>query len=88
VSLEILIVAVSRSQSDPTFGKIPLDEWSALRRDLYLTTHNSHRRQISFLSARFEPAFPASAWPQTHTLDREAIRIDISAYWSTKFINI
>jgi hypothetical protein len=26
VSLEILIVAVSRSQSDPTFGKIPLDE--------------------------------------------------------------
>jgi len=26
------------------FGRIPLDEWSARRRDLYLTTHNTHDR--------------------------------------------
>jgi len=25
-----------------TFGRIPLDEWSARRRDLYLTKHNTH----------------------------------------------
>jgi len=25
-------------------GRTPLDEWSAWRRDLYLTTHNTHRR--------------------------------------------
>ena len=25
-----------------TFGRTPLDEWSARRRDLYLTTHNTH----------------------------------------------
>jgi hypothetical protein len=28
-----------------TFGRIPLDEWSARRRELYLTTHNTHNRQ-------------------------------------------
>jgi len=27
-----------------TVGRIPLDEWSARRRDLYLTTHNTHNK--------------------------------------------
>jgi hypothetical protein len=27
-----------------TLGRTPLDEWSARRRDLYLTTHNTHKR--------------------------------------------
>ena len=30
-----------------TLGANPLDEWSAWRRDLYLTTHNTHKRQTS-----------------------------------------
>ena len=30
-----------------TFGRTPMDEWSARRRDLYLTTHNKHKRQTS-----------------------------------------
>ena len=30
-----------------TVGRTPLDEWSARRRDLYLTTHNTHNRQTS-----------------------------------------
>jgi len=30
-----------------TLGKTPLDEWSARRRDIYLTTHSTHKRQIS-----------------------------------------
>jgi hypothetical protein len=30
-----------------TLGRTPLDEWSARRRDLYLTTHNTHNRQTS-----------------------------------------
>jgi len=30
-----------------TVGRTPLDEWSARRRDLYLTAHNTHNRQIS-----------------------------------------
>jgi hypothetical protein len=28
-----------------TLGRTPLDGWSARRRDLYLTTHNTHNRQ-------------------------------------------
>jgi hypothetical protein len=28
-----------------TLGRTPLDEWSTRRRDLYLTTHNNHKRQ-------------------------------------------
>jgi hypothetical protein len=36
-----------------TFGRTPLDEWSAPRRDLYLTTHNTHNRQTSMSSVGF-----------------------------------
>ena len=37
-----------------TFGRTPLDEWSARRWDLYLTTHNTHNRQTSMHPVRFE----------------------------------
>ena len=30
-----------------TLGKTPLDEWPARRRDLFLTTQNIHKKQIS-----------------------------------------
>ena len=49
-------------------SRVPLDKWSALRRDLYLTTHNTHRRRTSLRPAGFEPAIPVSERPQTHTL--------------------
>jgi len=39
-----LIHEVSRSHRHTTVGRTPLDEWSVRRRDLYLTTHNSHNR--------------------------------------------
>jgi hypothetical protein len=42
------------------FGRTPLDQWSARRRDLYLTTHNTHKRKKSMLTAGFEPVIPAS----------------------------
>ena len=32
------------TQRRTTFGRTPLDEWSARRRDLYLKTHNTHNR--------------------------------------------
>jgi hypothetical protein len=54
------------------FGRTPLGEWSARRRDLYLTTHNTHNRQISMPPVGFEPAIPASQRPQTHAFDRAA----------------
>jgi hypothetical protein len=36
-----------------TLGRTPLDEGSARRRDLYLTTHNTLNRQISMPPAGF-----------------------------------
>ena len=51
-----------------TLGRNPLDEWSARRRDLYLTTHSTHKKQISMSPARFEPAIAARKRPRTHAL--------------------
>ena len=34
----------NHTQRRITIGRTPLDEWSARRRDLYLTTHNTHNR--------------------------------------------
>jgi len=55
-----------------TFDRTPLDEESAQRRELYLTTHNTHNRQTYVPPSWFEPAIPASEWPQTDALDRVA----------------
>jgi len=41
-SLGLLIIQASRSHSrHTTLGRVPPDGWSALRRDLYLTTHTT-----------------------------------------------
>ena len=58
-----------------THGRTPLDEWSSRRRDLYLTTHNTHKRHTNIPPTGFEPAIPASERPQTYVLDRAATRI-------------
>jgi hypothetical protein len=63
-----------------TLGRNPLDEWSARRRDLYLTTHNNHKRQTSMSLAGLESAIPANERPQTHTLDRATTGISASIY--------
>ena len=38
---------LDHTQRRTTVGRTPLDAWSARRRDLYLTTHNTYSRQIS-----------------------------------------
>jgi hypothetical protein len=55
-----------------TLGKDLLDEGSARRRDLYLTTHSSHNRQTSMPQVAFEPAVLARERLQTFALDRAA----------------
>jgi hypothetical protein len=60
-----------------TLGRTPLDEWSAWRRGLYLTTHSTNKRQTFMIPASFEPAIPASERPQNHAWDRAATRISI-----------
>jgi hypothetical protein len=52
-----------------TVGMTPLDEWSAYRRDLYLTTHNTHNRQTSMPPVGFEPPIAARERPYTYALD-------------------
>ena len=56
-----------------TIGSTPLDEWSASRRDLYMTTHDTHTRQTSMPPVVFEPTISAGERPQTYALDRAAI---------------
>ena len=50
--------------------RTPLDEWSARRRDLYLTKHYAHNRQTSMPPVGFEPTISAGERPQTYALDR------------------
>ena len=52
-----------------TLVRTPLDELSVRRSDLYLTTHNTHKRETSMPPAGFEPTIPASERSQTHALD-------------------
>jgi len=54
------------THNDAPVGRTPLYEWSARRRDFYMTTHNTHNRRTSEQPAAFEPATPASEKPQTH----------------------
>jgi hypothetical protein len=61
---------LAHTQRRTTVGRTPLDGWSARRRDLYLTTHNTHNRQTSISPVGFELATPASKRPQTYALDR------------------
>ena len=63
---------LDHTQRRATVGRTPLDEWSARRRDLYLTTHNTHNRLASMPPVGFEPTVSASERPQTHALDRAA----------------
>ena len=63
---------LDHTQRRTTFDRTPLDEWSARRRDLYLTTHNTHNRHISMSPVGFEPTVSAGERPQTYALDRAA----------------
>ena len=62
----------SHTQRRTTVGRTPLDEWSARRRYLYLTTHDTHNRQISMPPVGFEPTISAGERPQTYALERAA----------------
>jgi hypothetical protein len=56
-----------------TIGRTPLNEWSARRRDLYLTTPHSHNRK-SPSQEEFGPSIPVRDKPQTHALERALSR--------------
>ena len=66
---------LDRTQRRTTAGRTPLGEWSARRRDLYLTTHNTHNRQTSMPLGGCEPTISAGERPQTYALDRSSTGI-------------
>ena len=61
---------LDHTQRRITVGRPPLDEWSARRRDLYLTTQNTHNRQTSMSPVGFEPTISACGRRQNYALDR------------------
>jgi len=69
----------SRTQRRTTVGRTPPDEWSSRRRDLYLTTCNTHNRQTSMPPVGFEATISAGERPQTYALDHAATGTGIYA---------
>ena len=66
-----------------THCRTPLDEGSASRKDLHLTTHNIQNRQTSMSLVVFEPVTPASERPQTHALNRAVAGIGtVNTKWN------
>ena len=68
---------LDHTQRRTTVGRTPLDEWPARRRDLYLTTHNTHNRQISMPPVGFETTISAGERQQTVGYVLE--------YWKSRF---
>jgi hypothetical protein len=68
LSLTYLLVVVVEgycgiSSHTHILGRTSLDEGSAQRRDLYLNTNNTRKRQTFMLPAGLEPAIPAIERP-------------------------
>ena len=63
---------LDHTQRRTTVRRTPLDVWSARRRDLYLTTQNTHNRRTSMPPVGFEPTISAGKRPQTYALDGAA----------------
>jgi hypothetical protein len=70
VMASLFLRFLDHTQRRTTVGRTPLDEWSARRKDLYLTTHNTHNRQTSMPPVGFEPTISAGERPKTYALDR------------------
>ena len=74
---------INHIQRHTTFNRTPLGERSARRRNLYLTTHNTHNRQTSMPKARFKSAIPGSE----RALERSATRIGRTAVIPALILN-
>ena len=73
-------MSLDHTQRRSTVGRTPLDEWSAHRRDLYLTTHDTRNRQISMPPVGLEPTNSAGEQPQAAHLLRSWVQIPPGAW--------
>ena len=76
----LFLMFLDHTQRRTTVGRTPLDEWSARRRGLYLTTHDTHDRQISMPPVGFEPMISAGERPQAAHLLKSWVRIPPGAW--------
>jgi hypothetical protein len=63
-----------------TLGRTPLNEGSALRRVLYLKTHNIHKKQAAMPPPGFETAATANVRLQNYALNRAATGIGLKCH--------
>ena len=77
---------LDHTQRRTTVGRTLLDEWSARRRDLCLTKHNTNNRQTSMTPVGFEPTISAGERPETYALDRAANGTGFTLHYKHKFI--
>ena len=82
----LFFMFLDHTQRRTTICRTPLDEWSALRRDLYLTTHDTHNRQISMPPVGFEPKISAGERPEAARLLRLAYVWSLNGYWEKNVI--
>jgi hypothetical protein len=59
----LFLMFLDHTQRRSTVDRTPLDVWSARCRDLYLTTHDTHNRQISMPPVGFEPTISVGERP-------------------------
>ena len=74
----LILRFLHHTQRHTTVSRTSLDEWSAHYRDLYLTAHNSHKRQMSMLQVGFKPTISAGERWQSARLLAPAIYYCIS----------
>jgi hypothetical protein len=68
---------LDHTQRRTTVKRTPLDERSARRRDLYLTTHDTHNRQISMPPVGFKPTISAGERPAAACLLRSCCQVEV-----------
>jgi len=69
-----------------TLGRTSLDEWSARRRDLCLTTHNTHNRQTSIPLVGLKLKIPANERVQRDALDRATTDIGQGKFCRVEYV--
>jgi len=67
-----------------TEGRIALDKWSARRRDLYVTTHNTDNRETSMPPQGLEPTISAGERLQNYDLDISITGIGVPTLHNAK----
>jgi hypothetical protein len=72
---------LDHTQRRSTVGRTPLDERLARCRDLYLTTHDTHNRQISMPPVGFEPMISAGERLGIEEETSEVLRLEHSFIW-------